>query len=96
MNGHSFDSVPPAADFSAPRTYRHRVTTSIPSPAAMTPSTPWITPRDAAAYLGVHVETIYDACNAGGLKHSRLGRRTIRLKREWLDAWVLEHARQAK
>jgi hypothetical protein len=29
-------------------------------------------------------------CNTGGLRHSRLGRRTIRLKRDWLDAWVLE------
>jgi excisionase family DNA binding protein len=95
-NGHSRDSVLSVADFSELSNYRPRVRTGIPSTDAATTNTPWITPRDAAAYLGVHVETIYDACNAGGLKHSRLGRRTIRLKREWLDAWVDEHAFQAK
>ena len=38
----------------------------------------WMTPRQAAAYLGVGIDTIYDACAAGGLKHVKLGHRTIR------------------
>ena len=51
----------------------------------------WITPREAAEYLNVGVDIIYDGCAAGGLKHMRLGHRTIRLRREWLDAWAEEH-----
>ena len=54
----------------------------------------WLTPREAAAYIGIHVDTIYDACAAGGLKHVKLGRRTIRLRVEWIDRWAEEHARQ--
>lgn len=54
----------------------------------------WMTPKEAAEYLRVNVETIYDSCTSAGLKHSRLGRRTIRLKREWLDEWVESHAKQ--
>ena len=45
-------------------------------------TSPWINVHEAAEYLDVCVDTIYDACAAGGLKHVRLGRRTIRLKRE--------------
>ena len=56
----------------------------------------WITPREAAEYLGVGVDIIYDACAAGGLKHARLGHRTIRLRREWLDAWAEAHTRVSK
>ncbi len=56
----------------------------------------WITPRQAAEYLNVGVDIIYDGCAAGGLKHVRLGHRTIRLRREWLDAWAEAHARVAK
>ena len=48
----------------------------------------WMTPRQAATYLGVGVNTIYDACTAGGLKYVKLGHRTIRLRRAWVDAWV--------
>ena len=56
----------------------------------------WITARQAAEYLNVGVDIIYDGCAAGGLKHVRLGHRTIRLRREWLDAWAEAHARVAK
>jgi excisionase family DNA binding protein len=56
----------------------------------------WITPREAAEYLNVGVDIIYDGCAAGGLKHTRLGHRTIRLRREWLDAWAEAHTRVAK
>jgi excisionase family DNA binding protein len=52
----------------------------------------WITPRQAAAYLGVGVDTIYEACAAADLKHVKLGYRTIRLRREWIDLWAERHA----
>ena len=54
----------------------------------------WMTPREAAVYLGICVDTIYDACAAGGLRHVKLGRRTIRLRREWIDRWAEEHVKQ--
>ena len=54
----------------------------------------WLTPRQAADYLGVGVDTIYDACAAGGLKHVKLGYRTIRVRREWIDRWAEGRARE--
>ncbi len=56
----------------------------------------WITPRQAAAYLGVGVDTIYEACAAADLKHVKLGYRTIRLRREWIDLWAEKHATPAR
>jgi excisionase family DNA binding protein len=52
----------------------------------------WMTPRQVAEYLGVGVDTIYDACAAGGLKHVKLGHRTIRVRRDWIDRWAEERA----
>jgi len=52
----------------------------------------WVSPREAADYLGVGVDTIYEACAAGSLKHAKLGYRTIRLRREWIDRWAEDHA----
>ena len=52
-----------------------------------------MTPREAADYLCVGVDTIYDACAAGGLRHVKLGHRTLRVRREWVDAWAEEKAR---
>jgi excisionase family DNA binding protein len=54
----------------------------------------WMTLRQAAGYLGVGIDTIYDACAAGGLKHVKLGYRTIRVRREWIDRWAEERAKQ--
>jgi excisionase family DNA binding protein len=54
----------------------------------------WMTLRQAADYLGVGIDTIYDACAAGGLKHVKLGYRTIRVRREWIDRWAEERAKQ--
>ena len=56
----------------------------------------WVTPREAAAYLGVGVDTIYEACAAADLKHVKLGYRTIRLRREWIDLWAEKHANPAE
>lgn len=49
----------------------------------------WLTVSEAAAYLRVSTQTIYDACSVGGLRHFRLaGRRNIRLRRSDLNAWM--------
>lgn len=55
--------------------------------------TSWMTPRQAAAYFGVGVDAIYEACATDALKHVKLGYRTIRVRREWIDAWAESLAR---
>ena len=55
---------------------------------------PWLSPKEAAAYLGVGVDAIYEACATKGLRHSKLGHSTMRLRREWIDAWVNARARE--
>lgn len=49
---------------------------------------PWITVKEAAAYLGVGVDKIYEACASGGLKHVKFGHSTIRLQVKWIDVWA--------
>lgn len=63
--------------------------------AASEAESSWVTPRQAAAYLGVGVDTIYEACATAELKHVKLGYRTIRLRREWIDRWAEKHATPA-
>ena len=59
------------------------------------PQKGWLSPLEAAEFVSLHVDTIYDACATGGLKHSRLTRRgKIRIKVEWLDEWMESHARK--
>jgi excisionase family DNA binding protein len=48
----------------------------------------WLSPKEAAQHLGVSVDLIYDACAKRGLKHSKLGHSTIRIRREKLDEWA--------
>jgi excisionase family DNA binding protein len=49
----------------------------------------WLTAQQAAQHIGAGVALIYDACATGGLKHVRLcGKRNIRLRQEWVDAWM--------
>ena len=51
-------------------------------------------PDDAAAYAEVAKRTIYYACGAGLLRHTRInGRRDIRTRREWVNDWMLRYAR---
>jgi excisionase family DNA binding protein len=78
----------------APNAAHYRGAMDATTNAALTPQ--WLTPLQAAEYLGVGIDLIYDAIAAGGLKHTRLGHRTIRLRREWIDAWAEIHARQPK
>jgi excisionase family DNA binding protein len=52
----------------------------------------WLTVAQGAEYAGVSRDTIYTACERRELQHARLaGRRAIRLKTEWIDAWLEQH-----
>ena len=54
----------------------------------------WLTVSEGAEYAGVSRDTIYTACERRELHHSRIGgRRSIRLKPEWIDAWLERYAR---
>ena len=54
----------------------------------------WFTVSDGAEYAGVSRDTIYTACERGELRHARIaGRRAIRIKVGWIDAWLERHAR---
>lgn len=55
------------------------------------PGSPWLTVQEAAAYLGFCDKTIRRACQVGKLRCARVGRH-IRIRREWLDAWVIAHS----
>ena len=50
---------------------------------------PWLTVKEAAAYASLSTDTIYTACEKSQLRHARVGgRRTIRLRQEWVDEWL--------
>lgn len=54
---------------------------------------PWLNIEQACEYLNVSKDIIYEGVNAKGLKHVRvMGRRDLRFKRSWLDAWFEEFA----
>ena len=57
---------------------------------------PWLTVPKAAAHAAVSRDTIYMACERGELRHVRVGgRRAIRLRAEWVDAWLERGMREA-
>jgi excisionase family DNA binding protein len=57
----------------------------------------WLNASEAAEYADVSRDTSYTACARRELPHVRIrGRRSIRLKAEWIDAWRQRHPRRAK
>ena len=53
----------------------------------------WLTVQDAAEYASLSPDTIYRACERVELRHVKVGgRRSIRLRTEWIDAWLEQHA----
>ncbi|MBP7778274.1 MAG: helix-turn-helix domain-containing protein [Acidobacteria bacterium] len=58
---------------------------------------PWLTVGEGADYANVSRDTIYTACERHELRHVRIsGRRTIRLKPVWIDAWLEQHAQEPR
>lgn len=57
----------------------------------------WLTVADAAERASVSKDTIYQACLREELQHVRVGgRRTIRLRAEWVDVWLERDVRLVK
>ena len=57
----------------------------------------WLTVGEAAEYAALSRDTIYTACERREIRQARVGgRRAIRLKREWIDAWLERHALDAR
>ena len=53
----------------------------------------WLTVGEGAEYANVSRDTIYTACERGELRCARVsGRRSIRLRPAWIDAWLERHA----
>jgi excisionase family DNA binding protein len=56
----------------------------------------WFTVMQAAEYAGVSRDTIYTACERREIRQVRVGgRRAIRLKPDWIDAWLERHVLDA-
>jgi excisionase family DNA binding protein len=52
---------------------------------------------EAAEYAGVSRDTVYTAVERKQIKHIRIGgRRTIRLKAEWMDEWFTRHTQEVE
>jgi excisionase family DNA binding protein len=52
----------------------------------------WLTVSEAAEYSAVSRDTIYTACERHEIRHARVGGRpAIRVKPEWVDAWLERH-----
>jgi len=57
----------------------------------------WLNVREAAEYAGVCRDTIYTACEQDELRHVLIsGRRAIRLRPQWIDAWLERHVVDAQ
>ena len=57
--------------------------------------TPWFRVNEAAAYARCGRKLLYREIAAGRLRAARIGgRREIRTRREWLDAWLEATARR--
>ncbi len=53
----------------------------------------WLNVGEGAEYANVSRDTIYTACERGELRSARVsGRRAIRIRPAWIDAWLERHA----
>jgi excisionase family DNA binding protein len=52
-------------------------------------TSPWMTIEQASMYAGVGAKTLYRAIRRRRLRAAVIdGRRTLRLRREWIDQWL--------
>ena len=50
---------------------------------------PWLTVRQSCDYTQLHDDTLRREIRLGRLRHARVGgRKSIRIRRSWLDAWL--------
>ena len=57
----------------------------------------WLTVAEAAEYAGLSRDTIYTACERREIRQVGVGgRRAIRLKPEWIDAWLERNVLEAQ
>ena len=62
---------------------------SSPPPRALDQEQRWLRVKEAARYASVSTSTIYDVCARGELQNARVGgNRSVRLLRDWIDAWL--------
>ena len=58
----------------------------------VTPATPWLTVKEAAARAQCGVKLLYREVQARRLQATRLGgRRELRFRPEWVDEWLMAH-----
>jgi excisionase family DNA binding protein len=69
----------------------------VPAAAAtQEPARAWLRVAEVADYANVSADTIYTACERGELQHVRVGgRRSIRTRPQWIDAWLEKYTRGA-
>ena len=80
------------AMLSEPGTATETPAASLVDPRTVT-SNPWLTVSEAADRARCGVKTIYREVQAGRLRAARIGgRRELRLKREWVDEWLIRAA----
>lgn len=48
----------------------------------------WLTPKEIANELKVSTWTVLEACRQGRLQSLKTGAHTVRIRREWLEAWI--------
>ncbi len=60
-----------------------------PEPHPATIASPWLTVDQAAARAQLGTKAIYRAVRSGRLRAARVGgRRQLRFRSEWIDAWL--------
>jgi excisionase family DNA binding protein len=58
------------------------------------PAPTWLRVAEAASYAHLSADTVYTACERGELQHVRVGgRRSIRTRSQWVDAWLEKYTR---
>jgi excisionase family DNA binding protein len=68
--------------------------TAVASREIEAPARAWLRVAEAASYANLSADTIYTACERGELRHVQVGgRRSIRTRGPWIDAWLEKYTR---